>query len=54
MYVDKSPRYHTDSSLQIQKLYGNTLRAGKMAMPPLVCTFSFEVGKNIQLRLPFF
>ena len=47
-------RYHTDSSLQIQKLYGNTLRAGKMAMPPLVCTFSFEVGKNIQLRLPFF
>ena len=35
MYVDKSLRYHTDSSLQIQKLYGNTLRAGKMAMPPL-------------------
>ena len=34
--------------------FKNTLRAGKMAMPPLVCTFSFEVGKNIQLRLPFF
>ena len=41
-----------DSSVQDSR----PLRAGncKMAILPLVCTFSFEVAKNIQLCLSYF